>query len=119
MDLWLKPDNQNKILFCSALQETIGTEELPKAIEALDFTRPLAFSFWEKPEKVDILTYINLVSFEEAEEKIVWADFEGLKIPFLHLNHLILSKMNTGRTQDLADIEALQQIKAQKPPTEP
>jgi hypothetical protein len=37
-----------------------------------------------------------------------------LKIPFLHLNHLILSKMNTGRPQDQADIEMLQKIQKSK-----
>lgn len=36
------------------------------------------------------------------------------KYPFLHLNDLVLSKINTGRPQDKADITALQQIEKAK-----
>jgi hypothetical protein len=34
-----------------------------------------------------------------------------LKIPVISLNDLVLSKMNTGRLKDAADIEELQKIK--------
>jgi len=65
----------------------------------------------EEPEKIDFITIINSVSFEEANSMKIFAEFEGLNIPFLHLNHLILSKMNTGRSKDKTDIEELQRIK--------
>jgi hypothetical protein len=59
---------------------------------------------------VDFLTHINLVKYADADEQKIVADMDGLPIPFLHLNHLVLSKMNTGRSQDKADIEMLQQV---------
>lgn len=110
MDIWLKPDNQNKEKLKLALQE-FGIEN--KALEPLnqvDFTQALAFHIDEKPERIDFLTKVNLVSFEEANSMKVISEIDGMPIPFLHLNHLILSKMNTGRTKDLADIEELQRI---------
>jgi predicted nucleotidyltransferase len=113
VDIWVYPDNENKNKLLSALTNTTNSGKLAKEFEALDFTKHLTISFWETPEKVDILTYINLVTFEEAEQKLIWADIDGIKIPFLHLSHLILSKINTGRAQDKADIEALQRIQSQ------
>lgn len=64
----------------------------------------------ESPGKVDFLTHINNVRYQEADEQKVFSDFENIRIPFLHLNHLILSKMNTVRMKDKADIEELQKI---------
>lgn len=119
VDLWLYPDNENKDRLLAALTKTTHSGKLAEQFAPLDFTKHLAISFWEAPEKVDILTFINLVQFEEAEEKIVWAEVDGLKIPFLHLNHLILSKMNTGRLQDMADIETLQKIRSHSQKPEP
>ena len=43
-------------------------------------------------------------------EKKIITQSEKLNIPFLSLDHLIISKMNAGRFQDLADIEKLQKV---------
>lgn len=110
LDIWLKPDNLNKNKLILVLME-LGFDPVSiKKIGSLDFTKHLVFSFWEEPEKVDFLTRINLVEYSEADAKKIIVDFEGFKVPFLHLDHLILSKMNTGRSQDMADVEMLQKI---------
>jgi len=64
--------------------------------------------------RVDFLTKISGVNYEEADKEKVIVDIEGMKIPVLHLNHLILSKIGTERTKDKADIEELQKIAALK-----
>lgn len=51
-----------------------------------------------------------MFEYEEADKLKVQAEVDGLIIPFLHLNHLVLSKMNTDRLKDQADIQKLQQI---------
>ena len=79
-------------------------------VKAIDFTKHAVFSIGEEPEKIDFLTYISLIKFTEADAQKVVADMDGQMIPFLHLNDLVLSKMNTGRLKDKADIEMLQQI---------
>ena len=114
VELWIEPSNENKRKLLMALGNTGISKEMISEINKLNFQEHLVFSFWEKPEKVDLLTHINLVDFEEAKEKIIFAEIDNLKIPFLHLNHLILSKMNTGRNKDVADIEELQRIKKAK-----
>mgnify|MGYP001164244877 CR=1 FL=1 len=110
VDLWLKPDNRNKVKVMAALKSLDFESEELKLIDQLDFTMHLAFSIWDEPEKVDFLTYINLISYGEADQMKIIAEVDNLKIPFLHLNHLLLSKKNTGHPQDIADIEQLQKI---------
>ena len=86
------------------------TDDEINQIESADFTDYLVFSIWDDPERVDFITHINLVEYDEADNQKILADLDNMKIPFLHINHLILSKMNTGRTQDKADIEKLQEL---------
>ena len=114
VDLWLKPDNKNKIKLIAALIKTGIPENTLTRISELDFTKHLVISFWEEPEKVDFITRINLVSFSEADKQKIIADIDNLQIPFLHLNHLVLTKINTGRSKDKSDIEELQKIRKLK-----
>jgi len=110
MDLWLEPTNENKEKVINALEKS-GFEpvDLNKLAE-MDFTKHLAFSVGIEPHKIDFITIINQVSFENARNNKVVFDFEGLKIPVINVNELILSKMNTGRKKDEADVEELQRI---------
>ena len=110
VDIWLKPVNDNRDKVMKALLLTGFEKEDLKEISEQDFSKYLVFSIWDEPEKADFITRINLVEYEDADKQKVTLDWEGLNIPFLHLNHLILSKMNTGRLQDKADIEKLQQL---------
>lgn len=80
----------------------------------LDFAKPIVFIDGEEPFKIDFLTYISGVSFNDAWQQKTIAVLDGISIPFIHLNHLILSKLTTGRPQDKIDIEKLQQIQAVK-----
>lgn len=47
-------------------------------IEQLDFTKHLVFSIGENSEKMDFLTYISLVNFDEADKQKIIADIDGL-----------------------------------------
>ena len=114
VDLWIKPDSSSKGKILPVLKKIGIDKKSIQAISELDFTGYLVFTIWEKPERVDFLTRINLITFEEANLQKIVADVGGLKIPFLHLNHLVLSKMNTGRPKDAADINELQKIQKLK-----
>ncbi len=110
MDLWLKPDNQNKNKFIQALTSTGFEEDDLEALAKLDFTQPQTFTLGTKPQKIDFLTHINQVSFEEADSQKNMIMSGDIQIPVIHLDHLILSKLGTGRLKDNADVEALQAI---------
>lgn len=110
MDIWLKPDNENKSKFIKFLNsEGFDSESLTK-ISSIDFTKHAAFHIGEEPLQVDFVTIISGVTFAEAEEKKKQLPFEGMHIPFLDFDHLILSKITSARAKDKADIEELQKI---------
>jgi hypothetical protein len=110
MDIWLQPDNTNKIRFISALKEFEIEEEDLQELAKQDFSKPQLFFFGQKPKRIDFLTKINGVTYQEAKEKINYFPMESLEIPILQFEHLILSKISTGRPQDNADVMKLQEI---------
>jgi len=114
VDIWIKPDNANKPKLLKALELCKIDKSALVQISEYDFTDYLAFSIWEKPERADFITKINLVQYDEADKQKIIADCEGIKVPFLHINHLVLSKINTGRLKDAADVEYLQKLQKLK-----
>ncbi len=111
IDLWIKPGNENKIKVLKALNE-LGIEQgILSQLQEMDFSKHLVFSDGEEPFKIDFMTYISGVTFEEAYSEKIMTEIDELNIPFIHLNHLVLSKINTGRKKDIIDIEQLQKIK--------
>lgn len=110
VDIWLKADNENKKKLLSALEKVGVSKNSLEQVSEYDFTKDVAFSIWEEPQKADFITRINLVTFEEADKEKVIADIDGLKVPFIHFNHLILSKISTDRGKDKGDIDELRKI---------
>jgi len=114
LDVWLKPDNDNKNKIVQLLKKyDIETESLDH-IGRLDFTQALVFSIGDEPYKTDFLTKVSGVTYEEADREKVAFEHEGISIPFINLNHLVLTKFATGRGKDKVDIEMLQQVKNAK-----
>jgi hypothetical protein len=62
------------------------------------------------PFRIDLLTSITGVSFDEAFETSRIYETDGLKIRCIHINELIRNKKASGRLKDLADVEKLEKI---------
>lgn len=60
--------------------------------------------------RVDIFTVAWKVKYEQAAPRATSVQVEGVRIPLIGLDDLIETK-RTGRLQDAADIEALEEIK--------
>jgi len=60
------------------------------------------------PNRIDLLTSLTGVAFEEAWENRVPGDLDGVPVAFLSRETLIKNKRATGRTQDAADVEKLE-----------
>jgi hypothetical protein len=60
--------------------------------------------------RVDILTLAWSVRYPEASAAATVFQVEGVPIPTASIDHLIASK-RTGRLQDAADIEVLEEIR--------
>ena len=59
------------------------------------------------PNRIDLLTSITGLSFDEAWADRVDTDLEGTRVSLISRQALIRNKRLTGRTQDRADLEAL------------
>lgn len=111
MDLWLMPDNQNKLKLLQALKKFgINPADLKK-LEALDFTETRMFFIGEAPDKIDFLTKVQNVVWEEAIRNVNYFEYEGHLIPIVDFEDLILMKMASNRLKDKADVEELQKIR--------
>jgi len=61
------------------------------------------------PWRIDLLTSIDGVTFDEAwPEREEWT-VEGLKLPVISRRQLLINKRAVGRAKDLADVERLEQ----------
>ena len=59
------------------------------------------------PKRIDLLTGIDGVAFDECWRDHVVLEIAGLAVPFIDVDHLVANKRAFGRLQDLADAEPL------------
>jgi hypothetical protein len=77
-------------------------------LSAADFMYPdQVIQLGHPPNRIDLLTSITGVTFEEAWVSGVDGQLHGIPVRFIGREALIRNKRATGRTQDKADLEAL------------
>ncbi len=105
LDLWISADATNAQAVYRALHE-FGA---PLAdLTAADFAQEGYFyQMGVPPVRVDILMGIPGASFDEAWPRRLEVDFDGLSVPFISRQDLIVAKRAAGRPQDLLDVEQL------------
>jgi hypothetical protein len=107
IDILIEPTVQNARRVLAALGEVgfgLANEWLAEEIVA----KPVTI-LGDMP-KVDILTVAWSVHYRDAAPAAATFEVEGVAIPTASIDHLIASK-RTGRLQDAADIEVLEEIK--------
>jgi predicted nucleotidyltransferase len=110
MDLWLRPTNDNKSKFINALRFYHIMEEDLNELQGADFTVPLSFHIGESPNRIDFLTQLSGLNYDEASKHNDYLDLKTYKIPFLRYEDLIVNKLYSNRAKDKADVEELQKI---------
>jgi hypothetical protein len=60
------------------------------------------------PNRVDVITVVEGVEFEDAWRDRAEIEIEGLRIPVIGKTHLIANKRTVGRPQDLLDADLLE-----------
>ena len=108
VDLWIKPTNGNKTKLITAFKNLNFESADIYELEKMNFEDHLVFSIGEEPLKIDFITKVNLVKYDEADVRKIIVEIDNLKIPIVHLHDLVLMKTNTKRKKDEADIEELQ-----------
>jgi len=105
IDIWVKPDeNNSKKVFKALARFGAPIDEIRED----EFSHPgLIFQIGVVPRRIDIITKIDAVEFEEADSDKIFVDIDGLKVPVLSVDKLIKNKMATGREKDLLDAKLL------------
>jgi hypothetical protein len=107
LDVWIAPDAANAERVFAALVrfgapvKALGLESrtLQRADQVVQIGLP--------PRRIDIMTSITGVGFEDAWASRVEHSLGPLAVPFLGRRELVQNKRATGRAKDLADLEAL------------
>lgn len=114
IDLWLEDTLDNRKNLRKAFND-LGYGDYD-SIETMEFV-PGWTTFFAAGFELDIITEmkgLEKLGFDECLQLASVADIEGLKIPFLHINHLIENKRAVNRPKDQIDIIELEKIKTIK-----
>ena len=107
IDILVKPDQENALLVLQALDDfgapigNLSVEDLQK--------EDLIFQIGIAPCRIDILTSIDGLKFDDAFARSELIEIEGIPVHVLSIPDLIINKRATGRTKDLADAEILEE----------
>ena len=105
MDIWILASGENSQKVFRALKE-FGAP-LAQINETTFTAGDIIFQIGVAPRRIDIITSIDGVEFEQAWRRRVEVDIDGLKVPFISKPDLIKNKESTGRDKDLLDVKYL------------
>jgi hypothetical protein len=107
LDVWIdaSPENAKKVwtglVAFGAPLETLGIHES-------DFTRPdVVIQFGLPPYRIDVLTGVSGVAFDDAWGERIEDVFGDVRVPFIGRTAFVRNKRASGRRKDLADLELL------------
>jgi hypothetical protein len=107
IDVWIAVDPANADRVMDALSR-FGAPLAAMSVSPADFLREdQVVQIGLPPRRIDLLTSISGVGFEEAWEGRVTRAVEGMTVPFLGRDALVRNKRASGRAKDRADLEAL------------
>ena len=105
LDIWVRPTPENAQRVLDALGR-FGASVA--GLQPEDLTQPdQVYQIGVVPNRIDILTSLSGVSFDEAWPRRVDVQIESRPVPVIGRDDLIRNKEATGRTQDRADLEIL------------
>jgi hypothetical protein len=110
LDVWIRstPENAARVL------RALASFGAPLAeVTAEDLATPgLVFQVGVRPCRIDVLTAIDGVAFEDAWLERVESRYGDQPIHVIGRRHLLANKRASGRPQDLLDAEALERDSA-------
>ena len=105
LDLWIRPTPENAHRVWLALARFGAPLQ---DIHERELAAPeMVFQVGRAPRRIDLLTGIDGVAFEEAWRGHIEVIVDGLTVPVIGRSEYLKNKRATGRLRDLADIEAL------------
>jgi hypothetical protein len=105
LDLLVRPDEENAARIVRVLDE-FGFGKV--GIDQTDLVKPdQIIQLGVSPVRIDIITSITGVSWQEARRGRQKGRFGDLEVYYIGKQQFVTNKKATGRQKDLADLEAL------------
>jgi hypothetical protein len=114
-DVWIERSPEN----AKAVHRALAAFGAPlDDLDVEDLQSPeLIFQIGVKPLRIDIITDIDGVDFQEAWAHRVVAEDGELAFPVISRSHLIANKKAAARPKDLLDVESLEKQSPDSPGT--
>jgi hypothetical protein len=110
IDLFVRPSGDNARRLFDALMR-FGAPLASAGVAATDFEQAgMVYQLGLPPRRIDLLTEISGVTFDEAWSSRVTADVEGRPVSFIGREALVKNKTATGRPKDIADVARLRTL---------
>lgn len=111
IDLFVRPSAVNAGRVFDVLVR-FGAPLQSAGVAAADFAQPGAvYQIGLPPRRIDLLTEISGVTFDEAWASRTAAEVEGRTVSFIGREALIKNKEASGRLQDVADVARLRKTR--------
>jgi hypothetical protein len=108
IDLFVRPSAGNAARVHRALLR-FGAPLAAHAVTPAEFEQPeVVYQLGLPPRRIDLLTSISGVDFDEALRTAVVLEIAGLRVPFLGREALLTNKRAAGRDKDLLDVKLLE-----------
>jgi hypothetical protein len=109
LDILVAPGSDNAARVMRGL-ELFGAPLASHGVSSRDFEREgTVYQIGLPPRRIDVMTSISGVAFDEAERTALKIAIEGLELPVLGRRQLLANKRATGRAKDRLDAELLEQ----------
>lgn len=106
LDLWVRPEPENAKRVVAAVTR-FGAPPGLFSVDELSRV-DMIFQMGVEPRRIDVITSITGIAFDEAWRTRETIDIEGLKVPVIGKADLIANKKASGRPQDLVDVRSLE-----------
>lgn len=107
-DIWIRASSENAQRVWRALAR-FGAPMDRLTID--DFQNPdMVVQIGVVPHRIDMITAIEGVDFDEAWGRRVTGDFDGVFAPVISAADMIVNKQSTGRAKDQGDAERLKEL---------
>lgn len=107
LDLWVRPHPENAARVLRALIH-FGAPIESAGLTVEDLVNPdMVFQMGRPPRRIDVITGIDGVSFDEAWPNRLLIEIEDLRVPCLGRGELLRNKEAAGREKDLVDLKTL------------
>jgi hypothetical protein len=105
LDIWVRASREN----AERVRRAIETFGMPvDKIFVDDLASPgLVLQFGFPPQRIDVMTSVTGVTFDEAWPRRIYVEVEGKQHPVIGKEDFIRNKRATGRPQDLVDAERI------------